>query len=875
MALVERGQPLAALRQYVQEAALGEGRLVLLAGEAGVGKSVLVEHVQREVADASWSWGICDGLSTPRPLAPLFDLAEQLGGRLRELCRVQAERDELFRALLEQVTGSDRLQVVVVEDIHWADEATLDLLRFLGRRLRGAPLLLVATYRNDALAAAVPLRAAVGELATLRWARRLELAPLSLEGVAVLAAGTGFDPEELHRLTGGNPFYVTEVIASPVPGVPLSARDAVLARAARLTEEGWAALSCASLIGTRVEPALLAAAARCPDGVLDELLASGLLVDDGTALRFRHEIAWLAVERQVPSHRRAAIHAQILAVLRSAGGPFGAEDARLAFHAEGAGDHAAVLHHAARAAELAAALGAHREAAAQYQRALRAAAGTAGADLKTVARLYSGLAVEAALGDATQTAADADEHALALWRELADWRQEGETLRRYAMTLQHLCRGDEALAAAERAIEVLEPLGQTTELAAAYSTLAIVRMMRAEREPARTLALRAQAAARQVGAIDVLADALNTEGCALSPSGDPSWTEPVLRALELALAHDLAPQAGRAYGNLCGILNMHHRYREAERFFAEGIEYCDDHDLGTYSFHLRAGRTLAQLGQGRWDELLTLGRQLLDEDLAPMTQIDLRLRIGSVQARRGDPAAWEMLDSAVAAADTTRQPQYLVPARLAPAEAHWLAGAEGPARRDAERAADSASADGAVIDPWMRGAVADWLRRSGSSRTVVGEVAEPYRLARLGEYAAAVRAWDEVGCSYDAALVLLDAGDEASLRSALSRLDSLGATATAALARQALRRLGVRSVPSGPRRATRAHPNGLTPREQQVLELICARRSNVEIAKRLFISVKTVDHHVSAVLSKLGASNREGAAAAALRLGLVATADTW
>src|SRR6266516_545537 len=729
MALVERGQPLAALRQYVQEAALGEGRLVLLAGEAGVGKSVLVEHVQREVADASWSWGICDGLSTPRPLAPLFDLAEQLGGRLRELCRVQAERDELFRALLEQVTGSDRLQVVVVEDIHWADEATLDLLRFLGRRLRGAPLLLVATYRNDALAAAVPLRAAVGELATLRWARRLELAPLSLEGVGVLAAGTGLDPEELYRLTGGNPFYVTEVIASPVPGVPLSARDAVLARAARLTEEGWAALSCASLIGTRVEPALLAAAARCPDGVLDELLASGLLVDDGTALRFRHEIAWLAVERQVPSHRRAAIHAQILAVLRSAGGPFGADDACLAFHAEGAGDDAAVLHHAARAAELAAELGAHREAAAQYQRALRASASAAGADLKTAARLYSGLAVEAALGDATQTAADADEHALALWRELADCRQEGETLRRYAMTLQHLCRGDEALAAAERAIEVLEPLGQTTELAAAYLTLAIVRMMRAEREAAQALALRAQAAARQVGAIDVLADALNTEGCAHSPI-DPSWTEPVLRALELALAHDLAPQAGRAYGNLCGILSKHHRFREAERFFAEGIEYCDDHDLGTYSFHLRAVRTMVQLGEGRWDELLTLGRQLLDEDPAPMTQICLRLRIGSVQARRGDPAAWEMLDSAVAAADTTGQPQYLVPARLARAEAHWLAGAEGPARRDAERAADSASAEGAAIDPWMLGAVADWLRRSGASRTVAGEVAEPYgRLA--------------------------------------------------------------------------------------------------------------------------------------------------
>jgi len=359
MALVERELPLTALRQSVQDAARGEGRLVLLAGEAGVGKSVLLEHLQDELPDARWAWGTCDGLSTPRPLAPLFDLAEQLGGRLQALCRARPERDELFRALLEQLTGGTggRLQAVVVEDLHWADEATLDLLQFLGRRLRTAPVLLVATYRTEALAAAAPLRAAVGELATLRWARRLELAPLSRAGVGSLAAGTSLDPEELYQLTGGNPFYVTEVINAPKSRqVPLTARDAVLARAARLTEEGWSALSCASLIGGRVEPALLVAATGCPAGVLDELLGSGLLVDDGAALRFRHEIARLAVEQQVPSHRRTALHGQILAALRSSsggapggfGGAFGADDARLAFHAEGAGDEAAVLHHAAR-----------------------------------------------------------------------------------------------------------------------------------------------------------------------------------------------------------------------------------------------------------------------------------------------------------------------------------------------------------------------------------------------------------------------------------------------------------------------------------------------------------------------------------------------
>src|SRR5207249_1576022 len=235
---------------------------------------------------------------------------------------------------------------------------------------------------------------------------------LSPDGVRSLAAGSGLDLEGLYRLTGGNPFYVTEVLAAGTigPGVPLSARDAVLARAARLSDESWAVLSCASLIGARIEPALLIAATRCPAAVLDKLLSCGLLVDDGTALRFRHEIARLAVEQQLPSHRRTVLHAQILAALRSSsGGAVSADDARMAFHAEGAGDDAAVLHHAARAAELAAELGAHREAAAQYQRALRAAASrSAGADLKTAARLYSGLAVEAALGDAIQVAADAD-----------------------------------------------------------------------------------------------------------------------------------------------------------------------------------------------------------------------------------------------------------------------------------------------------------------------------------------------------------------------------------------------------------------------------------------------------------------------------------
>jgi AAA ATPase domain len=384
--LLEREPPLAALVAYAREAARGSGRLVLVSGEAGVDKSALVEQLQADLrgigaradtgskadtrADvrARWFWGMCDGLSVPRPLGPLFDIARGLGGELAELCRARAPREELFAALLGQVDVPGTLSVVVIEDMHWADEGTVDLLRFLGRRLRDASTLLIATYRDDGLPPAHPLRLALGELATQRSARRIELAPLSADAVRILATGSGLDAGELHRLTGGNPFYVTEVIRAGTHQVPASARDAVLARAGRLSPESREVLEVAALIGPRVEWRLLEAASGRLPAVVDDLLASGLLLDEGRWLRFRHELARLAMEQSITARRRGLLHARILSVLQSLGLD---DDAALAFHAEGAADGPAVLRHAPAAARRASELGSHREAAAQFERALR------------------------------------------------------------------------------------------------------------------------------------------------------------------------------------------------------------------------------------------------------------------------------------------------------------------------------------------------------------------------------------------------------------------------------------------------------------------------------------------------------------------------
>ncbi|HUZ37587.1 MAG TPA: AAA family ATPase [Streptosporangiaceae bacterium] len=266
MELLERGASLASLAEYAAQARRGEGRLVLLGGEAGVGKSALVEQLQRDLRDARWSWSACDGLFTPRPLGPLHDLAGQLGGELLDLCVAGAGREELFRALLRQVSVPGALSVVVVEDVHWADEATMDLLRFAGRRLREAAVLLIVTYRDDDLAAADPLRVAIGELARNRWTRRISLAPLSADAVQVLASGSGLEPAALYRLTGGNPFFVTEVVQAGMAQVPASARDAVLARAAGLSEASRQVLEAAALMGTRVELRLLEGHRMLPVG---------------------------------------------------------------------------------------------------------------------------------------------------------------------------------------------------------------------------------------------------------------------------------------------------------------------------------------------------------------------------------------------------------------------------------------------------------------------------------------------------------------------------------------------------------------------------------------------------------------------------------
>ncbi|MGZ4478711.1 MAG: ATP-binding protein [Nocardioidaceae bacterium] len=861
MRLLERETHLASLADYADEARAGHGRLVLVAGEAGVGKSALVEQLERELPDARWLWGACDGLSTPRPLGPLLDLAAEAGGELAELCRAGAAREELFASLLRTVDQAGTLTVLVVEDVHWADDATLDLLRLLGRRIRDAAVLLLVTYRDDGLSADHPLRVALGELATKRTTRRLAVSPLSAAAVELLADGTGLEPAALHRLTGGNPFFLHEVLHGTAGELPVSARDAVLARLAGLGAEARGALEVAALIGIRVDPALLAEVTRAGHPVVDELLVCGVLVADGDRLRFRHELARMAVAQEVAPHRRTAGHRDILRAQLDRGCD---DDAVLAFHAEGAADVARVLYHAPRAAARASRLGAHREATAQYERALRSASGS---DARSVAELYDGLAYELSLTDRWQQSADARQAALTRWREVGDRLREGDDLRLLSRTMWRLCRGPESQEAAARALEVLEALGPSTELAWAYANLATTRMLNGGDDDATRLARRAQELAERLDLADVMSDALNTEGCVVANQGRP-WIGLLDRALQIATRAGLQEQAGRAYANIYAALCADLRVTEAEHYFVDGLAYCDEHDIDTFGTCLRGERTSTLEKIGRWDEAARLCVRLLHRTgPSPVNRLNPLISLGRVRARRGEGDAWACLDEAAHAADDLGEASWTVLARAARAEARWLVGDEEAAAHEIALAA--AAADRA--DPIERAMVAVWRRRiTGCPDSHDGPAPEPFASILAGSHAEAARRWDDLGFPYEAALALVDSTDETLLREAVARFERLGAVAAARRARQRMRDLGIRSVPTGARETTRAHPAGLTRREREVLELICAGHTNDEISGRLFISVKTVDHHVSAVLGKLGVPTRRVAASEARRLGLVA-----
>ena len=802
--------------------------------------------------------GACDGLLTPRPLGPVFDVGAQVGGELADLCRQGAQRDRLFAAFRAEIDSPGTLTVAVIEDVHWADEATIDLLSFLGRRLGRMSTLLLATYRDDELSDDHPLRVVLGDLATQRATRRMRVPPLTEAAVRALASGRDVDGGELYRITGGNPFYVSEVLDAGWPSVPPTVRDAVGARLARASAGTRRAVETAAVNGARVDRSLLTWILADSQASADECLATGILVPDGTGLRFRHELSRMAVEAGIPPYRQTELHAGLLARLEA----IGADPVLLAHHAEGAGDAQAVLRHAPEAARRSATLGAHREAAAQYERSLRSAIN---ADKPTLASLYEGVADEYALLDRWEEAERARRSALALRRELGDQEQISANLRFLSTTLWRLCRGEEASQAAHEALAVLDGRPPSKELAWAYGGLAIDDIARG-RTSESTMACIAKARdlGEKFGYPDVVAYVLNAVGLHLVEVGHGGMHE-IEESLRVAQQADLPEAVGRAYSSLMEAATKLHRFPDADRYYAEGLPYCEGSELGVFCMCINGWRSRELLYLGRWDEAAEVATQKLNSPgISPVNQLNHLCTLGLIRGRRGVDGAWELLDRALEYADGVDEPAWIAPVRAARAELRWLDGKPDLGAAEAKTGYDQTAGR---VDPWTSGSLAIWLLRLGVRSALPG-LMEPYALEAAGDHRSAALAWERIGRPYDAALARAWSPDEAELRHALAGFEGLSASVAAVAARRRMKELGVKAIPRGPRAVTRAAPAGLTAREQEVLALLADGLADREISERLVISERTVHHHVSAVLSKIGVSSRTAAAREAARMGI-------
>jgi DNA-binding CsgD family transcriptional regulator/tetratricopeptide (TPR) repeat protein len=638
----------------------------------------------------------------------------------------------------------------------------------------------------------------------------------------------------------------------------------VLARAGRLSDPARELIDAVSIVPQQAEVWLLEALVGDAVGRLDECIASGMLVPVSNGVAFRHELARLTIEATVPPDRRLEHHRRALTAL--AGPPSGAPDLdRVAHHAEAADDADGVLRFSPAAAARAASLGAHRQAASHYERALRYSAHLAP---ERRGDLLERKAFECYLTGQIASAIEAQEQALVCRREAGDLRREGESLRSLSRFLRFVGRTDEAAAIGREAIAQLEESAAGPELAMAYNNLAHLFATGEDRDETIEWAGRALALADRLDDAENRIYALISLGAAELQGGRDEGREKLERCIDLGRRAGLEDHVGRAFVNLVWWPVRNRNYALVRRFVEPGLEYCGERGLDLWWLFLLACRARLELDEGRFEEAADSAATVLRHPRAwPVPRIYALTVLGLVRARRGDPDVWSLLDEAKALAEPTGELQRIAPMATARAEANWLEGRTGVIARETEGALELALR---VRAPWAIGELAYWRWRADGSTGIPPGAAEPFALQMAGRWADAAALWTELGCPYEAAVALADADDDdAALRDALERLQQMGMAPAASIVARRLRERGARGLPRGPRASTKENPAGLTARELEVLELVAQGLRNSDIAERLFLSEKTVGHHVSAILRKLDVRTRGEASARAAGLGIV------
>jgi DNA-binding CsgD family transcriptional regulator len=851
--ILEREAELAELAGLVDETDPSGGRVVLVRGEAGIGKSTLIDRFLSDTHDrASTLLGTCDDLFTPQPLGPIWDIARIESSLVQPLS--DGDRRGVMEALLDLLSRVPRPTVLVLEDTQWADEATLDIIKFLGRRIVTTNGLLILTYRDVEVDVDHPLREVIGELPPQNLVR-MPLSRLSAQALTSMTVSESFDIDAVFALTGGNPLFVTEVLASGTDAVPPSVRDAVLARATKVSPGARQVLDLLSVVPGVVERSLVDEIVQPTEEQLAECVRQGLLRLDDDALSFPHDLQRRAVESSLVAPDRRRLNQQVVDALGES-----AEPARVVHHAENAGDIDTIVKFAPRAARAAMTIESTTEAVAHFRNLEPYLDRVEKKDQPVI--LADWARQEYFLGNPESV--DLFDRAIDLHRSAGDEHHLARTLTMASRVNRTYARAAEALAHSTEAVALLEPYGPSPDLASSLSQRAFLEFYYEDRDEAvLPLLNRAMSVAEEVGDDESMIRALNVKAHMSYSRGDMTG----MALMQESLQH--AERAGDHWaevGALSDMAGMYGDVRDVARaadFAQRARDTAARYEIRSVEVESQAMYSEFLLWQGDWAAAENAATEALGS--SPHVEALAARVLGTIQARRGRNEARTAISRMWSLVLSGEGPTVVDPAATALAEYLWLSAEDDP---ELISSLSEVLAAGVEIGaPWPSGAFAFWMWKLGLLRTTPEGAADFYGWIINGEYKKSAEFWRKKGLPYEEGLALMH-GNETEQIAAVRIFDDLGATATANKVREALLDQGVR-VPRGKSRLTRNHAAGLTARQAEVLELLAQGLTNNQIADELFVSYRTVESHVSAVLMKLDVATREAAVEAARDRGIL------
>ncbi|MFF2372098.1 ATP-binding protein [Agromyces sp. NPDC058110] len=860
MGLFERAPELATIEREVRGIGDG-GRVLVVTGDAGSGKTSLLAAAFDRSEDGPLAAsaprlvrGLCDPLATPRPLGPISEVLDRLEARPASLAGAAARPlGDTERHLVDLVAAEPT--ILVIEDAQWIDAASVEVLRHLVRRLDALPVLLVLSYRDTTVGVGHPLLPLLGETARAERETRLQLRPLTIDAVTAIV-GEAADPARVLEVTGGNPFFVGEIARHPGDEMPATVRDAVLASTAQVDGAGRDILELIAVAPDGLDDRLLP-----PLGIdvptLRSLEATGLLVRTRRGVGFRHELARLALTESIQPGVEALLHRRLLDAFERLGS---GDAAVLTHHAAAADDGPRTLRHATVAAEEAIAAASHSEAVSFLELALE----QLDDDPDERARLLEALSTEQYMVSRLPDSIESISAALRLREQLGDAAGIAAAHDRRAIVEYYSAR--RAAAETHASLAAAAGAGGDAE-ASARATMAYLAYRRHDLGAARGIVDGTEASAGSTARLRLSI----TDAAADLVEGRLASRGLLLMHAATAIERSLDEIGTTAYSNLSALDIEHRRFREAEAVLAQSIPLTVEREIPICSQWQTGMRARLHLLRGRWTASAEDAAAILDEHGAPLATVWPHLVTALLALRRGDGTVDvdAHLDAAWRDSLELGESLMVLAVLAAYAERSWTTGEAEPLLDEVDaHLARAASLPGTE---WAVGELLVWLARLGARRHGAAEsaaVSGPHRLELAGAHAEASAAWDALGAPFDAALSAVHGSAPEAARDALARLDAMGVDATAARARERLAELGVTGLPPRPRRSTLANPSGLTNRQLDVARLVAQGYTNAELADRLYISAKTADHHVSAILAKLGLASRRDIIRSADELGL-------